>query len=116
MSINPKSRVSRLLEMEFQKLADFNQGQVGVFWSEPGGPSPWEMHPDTDEMLYILEGAINVEVLPIDGSEGETNSIRSGEFCIIPRGCWHRHFILEKTQELYITPGATMHSIDADPR
>lgn len=108
MSMNPSSRVSRLAEMEFLELAEFNKGQVGVFWSEAGGPGPWEMHPDTDEMLYILDGAIEVEVLPSDGGRSDTLSVRSGEFCIVPRGCWHRHLMLEKTQELFIPPGKTL--------
>jgi hypothetical protein len=30
--------ISKLEEMEFQTLAMFNSGSVGVFWSEAGGP------------------------------------------------------------------------------
>jgi mannose-6-phosphate isomerase-like protein (cupin superfamily) len=49
-------------------LASFNEGGSGAFWSEAGGPSPWQMHPDCDEMLEIFEGSGEVEVLPEDGS------------------------------------------------
>ena len=36
--------------MEFHELAPFNQGSVGVFWCG-AGTSPWERHPDDDELL-----------------------------------------------------------------
>ena len=53
---NPGELVSSPAEMEFATLAQFDTGHVGVFWSEAGGPGPWEMHPGGDELLYVLEG------------------------------------------------------------
>jgi hypothetical protein len=37
--------------MKFHEVATFNACHVGVFWLEAGGPSPWEMHPDCNEIL-----------------------------------------------------------------
>lgn len=115
-SIAPNAIVDSLSEMEFRELASFNEGSVGVFWSEAGGPSPWEMHPDCEEMLQILEGAIEVEILPEDGGAGEKTVVSKGEFVIIPRHCWHRQTLLKRTKELYLTPGASEHSMADDPR
>ncbi len=115
-AINPASKVAELEEMEFLELASSNKGHIGVFWSEAGGPGPWEMHPHTDELLQVLQGAIEIEILPLDGGSGEFMTVRTGELGIVPCGCWHRHVMLEVTQELFVTPGETLHSSLADPR
>lgn len=117
MVCNPGATVTGLEEMEFRRLADFNDGHVGVFWSEVGGPSPWEMHPECDEMLQVLDGEIEVEVLPQQTSAAALKAnVSAGSFVVIPRGCWHRQTIRKRTRELYLTPGPTEHSDAADPR
>ena len=45
-TFNPSEIADSLAEMEFRELACFDGGHAGVFWSEAGGPSPWEMYPD----------------------------------------------------------------------
>ncbi len=115
-AIDPNVVADALGEMEFKMLAPFNSGHVGVFWSEAGGPSPWEMHPECDEMLHVLEGEIEVEVLPHDGTPGKTTHIPAGSFYVVPRGCWHRQNLLARTRELYLTPGPSLHSTADDPR
>ncbi len=102
--------------MEFRQLAAFDAGHMGVFWSEAGGPSPWEMHPDCDEMLQVLEGEIEVEVLPPEGGVGGKARVEAGSFLVVPRGCWHRQTILKRTKEMYLTPGRSLHSTENDPR
>ena len=113
---DPFAIADELAEMEFRTLAPFDDGHAGVFWSEAGGPSPWEMHPECDEMLQVLEGEIEVEVLPQDGSPAETTRVPAGCFCVVPRGCWHRQNLLARTKELYLTPGSSLHSTADDPR
>lgn len=115
-SHDPTAIVDRLDEMEFHQIASFDAGQAGVFWSEAGGPSPWEMHPDCDEMLQILDGEIEVEILPQDGRPGILRRVPSGSFFVVPRGCWHRQTLLVRTKEFYLTPGRTLHSHAPDPR
>lgn len=113
---NPLQQSAALPEMEFSRLAGFDAGEAGVFWSGEGGPSPWEMHPDCDELLHVLEGEIQVEILPADGGESTLVVVKSGWFLVVPTGCWHRQTITEKARELYVTPGQTLHSGAADPR
>ncbi len=115
-AFDPQAIADTLKEMEFATLTAFNEGGVGVFWSEAGGPSPWEMHPDCEEMLYVLEGEIEVEILPRAGGTGEKTVVPSGSFIVIPRGCWHRQDMLARTKELYLTPGSTEMSHALDPR
>ena len=115
-AIDPAAIAGTLAEMEFRELAKFDEGHAGVFWSEGGGPSPWEMHPDCDEMLQILAGEIEVEVLPHDGGPGMMTNVGVGKFIVIPRGHWHRQTMLSRTQEFFLTPGASVHSASDDPR
>jgi mannose-6-phosphate isomerase-like protein (cupin superfamily) len=115
-AIDLKAAVEKLAEMEFQTLAEFDDGSAGVFWSEAGGPSPWEMHPDRDEMLQVLDGEIAVEWLPITGGPGEKTCVPAGRFIVVPRGHWHRQTLRSRTQEFYLTPGRSLHSNAADPR
>jgi quercetin dioxygenase-like cupin family protein len=113
---HPTAIADGLAEMEFRELARFGDGHAGVFWSEAGGPSPWEMHPDCDEMLQVLEGEIEVEVLPKTGVDPVTTRVPTGSFVVEPRGCWHRQNLLVRAKEFYLTPGRSLHSTKTDPR
>ena len=112
----PERIAADLAEMEFATVAGFNGGDIGVFWTEVGGPSPWEMHPDCDELLQIIEGEVAVEILPADNGGPIHQKVSSGGFIIIPKGCWHRQTMLARTAEIYVTPGETLHSNAEDPR
>ncbi len=97
---------------DFLELAAFNQGSVGVFRCGPG-TSPWEHHPDDDEMLYVLEGAVEITVLT--GGGPLTTLVEPGSAFVVPRGLWHKHHVPERLVELYATPGGTVHSDADDP-
>jgi quercetin dioxygenase-like cupin family protein len=116
-ALNPAAAVDALSEMQFETLAGFNGGHIGVFWSEAGGPGPWEMHPNEDELLHVIEGKIAIDVLPADRGRGADRVIvDAGSFLVVPRGLWHRHDMLERTQEMYLSPANTVHSDRDDPR
>jgi quercetin dioxygenase-like cupin family protein len=113
---NPSDIADQSDEMDFRDLASFDEGGGGVFWSSEGGPSPWEMHPDCDELLHVIEGEIDVEILPTGNGEGTVATVKAGWFLVVPRGCWHRQYIRSRSKEFYLTPGQTLHSHSADPR
>ena len=113
--------LSGLNEMDFAKITDFNDGHAGAFWSDNPGTSPWEHHPDTDELLMCLEGSVEIHVLTKTvGTSTEDDITRitltAGEFTVVPKDHWHRHHATAPFREFYITPGASNHSMDADPR
>ena len=114
--VNPSLRLDDAKEMDFLNLSKFDSGDTGAFWSNPGGPSPWEMHPECDELLHIIEGKVEVEILSNESGGSEAYTLTSGTFIVIPKGCWHRQNILERTKEYYVTPGPTLHSHSDDPR
>jgi len=113
---NPGSIAKRLDEMEFHDLGPFNEGSSGVFWGEASDWSPWEMHPECDELLHVIEGDIKVEILPEEGEDITVLEMCTGDFVTIPEGLWHRQKLLSKSKEYYLTPGPTVHSHSLDPR
>jgi hypothetical protein len=54
--------------------------QVGVLSAaSPGVRDEWEMHPEQDELLYLLEGEIDVFLSPDpEGSQEETRHFPTG--------------------------------------
>lgn len=79
---------------------------VGVLSVDsPGVRDEWEMHPDQDELLYLLEGEIEVFFRPdLEGAQEETHHFRPGEACLIPSGMWHRQVVVSPCKVLFLTP------------
>lgn len=74
----------------------------GVATMSENSPHGGEMHPDGDEVLYLISGSIRV-VFPDDPIEDI--EVSPGGGLIVPRGMWHRVDILEPSQIAYLTPG-----------
>jgi len=79
---------------------------VGVLSVEsPGVRDEWEMHPDQDELLYLLEGAIDVFFrADLEASEEDALHLRKGQACLIPKGMWHRQEVVAPCRVLFLTP------------
>lgn len=95
----------------FPMLAPFGTG--GLFIGGFTGETPWECHTDTDELLYAVEGEVEVTIL----TESETlrGTLRQGQACIVPQGLWHRQFAPAAVKLLTISgPGPV--SMAEDPR
>jgi mannose-6-phosphate isomerase-like protein (cupin superfamily) len=66
-------------------------------------PHAGEMHPDGDELLYLVEGASDVV---LDEEAGERClSLLPGQAFVVPCGVWHRVVVKEPCCLLYFTPG-----------
>ena len=63
----------------------------------------WEMHPEGNEILYMLSGACNV-VLDEPAGERVIN-VATGQACLVPQGIWHRQVVIEPGRMLAITYG-----------
>ncbi len=66
-------------------------------------PHGGEMHPDGDELLYVISGRVTV-VMEMENGE-ERTALAAGEAVVVPKGIWHRVLIEEPTQLIHITPG-----------
>jgi quercetin dioxygenase-like cupin family protein len=75
---------------------------VGIVTMEHDAPHGGEVHPDGDEILYVISGAVSITS---DSNPGEDLALGPGDACIVAKGEWHRVHILEKTQLLHLTPG-----------
>jgi mannose-6-phosphate isomerase-like protein (cupin superfamily) len=56
-----------------------------------------EMHPEADEVLFVVSGAIDV-VLEESGGE-QILSLQAGQAAIVPRGIWH-HLVMRQPGKL----------------
>jgi len=75
---------------------------VGIVTMTRDAPHGGEVHPDGDEILYVISGRVRVK------GESDPNAaldLGPGEACIVHRGEWHRVSVLEPTQLVHITPG-----------
>ena len=52
------------------------------------GQTPWERHPGGDELLQVLDGAVDITVLTDDGPVEVP--LEAGGIFVCPRGLWHR--------------------------
>ena len=75
---------------------------AGIVTMERDAPHGGEVHPDGDEVLYVISGALRVTG---DSNPGESLRLGPGDACIVERGEWHNVHVLEPTQLLHITPG-----------
>lgn len=68
-------------------------------------PSPHngEMHPDADELLYLISGRMKVKLELPDGDRYV--EVTAGQAIVVPRGTWHLIEADEPGQLLNITPG-----------
>jgi len=76
------------------------------------GQTPWERHPDGDELLLALDGELDITTLTDDGPV--TRKLRAGEAFVCPQGLWHRQFAEKSVSMLYGTPVDSSENSDAD--
>ena len=83
-----------------------DERDVGVLSVEsPGVRDEWEMHPEQDELLYLLEGAIDVYLrADLEESEEDTVHVTQGQACLIPKEMWHRQVVVAPCKMLFLTP------------
>jgi mannose-6-phosphate isomerase-like protein (cupin superfamily) len=65
-----------------------------------------EMHPDADEVLFLVSGSVDV-LLEVDGGE-QVLPLEVGDACVVPKGVWHRIRLRDggqPSQLIHITPG-----------
>ena len=100
-------------EGTFLQLTGFNGSHVGAV--RVTGVSPvWEMHPDTDELFYVLDG--EVEFVLLEADDPRTYTAAAGSTFVVPTGIWHKPGAPGGASFMYFTPGTSLHSDQDDPR
>jgi mannose-6-phosphate isomerase-like protein (cupin superfamily) len=82
---------------------------VGIQSVTEDAPHGGEVHPDGDEILYVISGRVRVTG---DSAPDAPVELGPGEACIVRKGEWHRVSILEPTQLVNITPVEGGASVD----
>jgi quercetin dioxygenase-like cupin family protein len=70
----------------------------------PGdAPHDGEVHPDGDELLYLIAGAVTVCLELSDGDRAV--DLGAGDAVVVPKGIWHRITLRAPGRLIHITPG-----------
>ena len=75
---------------------------IGIAEMSENSPHDGEMHPDGDEVLYLISGHVNVV---FEEAEFDTVDMQPGDGLVVPKGVWHRVDILAPSKIIYATPG-----------
>ncbi|HXZ00873.1 MAG TPA: cupin domain-containing protein [Stellaceae bacterium] len=75
-----------------------------ILWSaaQVRDSEQWEMHPQGDEVIYLLSGAVDLVVLA--GESERTVTLRPNNACVVPKGVWHRIIVQKPANLLSVTP------------
>ena len=76
---------------------------IGAPLMTENAPHGGEMHPDGDEVLFLVSG--HVEVVLEEGGRERRLDLVAGQGLVVPRGVWHRVVLREPSRLLPITPG-----------
>ncbi len=95
--------------LEFSAFNDKSFGTCSVTGVSPG----WEMHPDTDEFFYVIEGTVEITLLR---DEPEHYVAPPGSSFVVPKGIWHKPGAPLGAKFMYFTPGQSLYSESDDPR
>ncbi|HLU61634.1 MAG TPA: cupin domain-containing protein [Gammaproteobacteria bacterium] len=64
----------------------------------------WERHPAGDEIVYLLEGDVEM-ILETPEGERRVHLDKPGSYAVVPRNTWHTARPRAMTRMLFITPG-----------
>ena len=80
------------------------------------GEGPCERHPNGDEIVHIVDGAVTFHIMTDAGPQ--SHALKAGMVVIVPQGAWHRFEAPNGVSLMTTTPQPTQHltfAID-DPR
>ncbi len=97
-----RERFGTLTERANEALGSFDKCTLGIGRYIPG-TSPWEKHTNGDELLYVVDGHVLVEILEDDGSS-ESLEIGAGQLIVVPSGKWHQLTATDYVNILFASP------------
>ena len=96
-------RRARLVEQPGGPPRRIDGFTIGAPMVTGDAPHDGEMHPDGDEVLYMVSGAVTVRLeLPA----GDRNVfLGAGDALVVPQGVWHKITMQQPGRLIHITPG-----------
>jgi mannose-6-phosphate isomerase-like protein (cupin superfamily) len=86
---------------------DFGSFHGHVLISQHSFSEPWptwEIHPEGDEIVYLLSGDTDF-VLKLPGGERTVRVHAPNSYVVVPKGTWHTARPHAPTTMLFVTPG-----------
>jgi mannose-6-phosphate isomerase-like protein (cupin superfamily) len=103
VGLDRSDRRARLVEQNGRGPQRIDGLTVGAPMLTGDAPHAGEVHPDGDELLYLVSGAITVRLELPEGDR--TVDVAAGEALVVPKGTWHRINLREPGILVHITPG-----------
>ena len=103
VGIGASDRQARLVEQTGRGPQRIDGFTVGAPDLTGDAPHDGEMHPDGDELLYLVSGAVTVTLELADGHR--PIELGGGDALVVPQGIWHRITMREPGRLIHITPG-----------
>lgn len=88
---------------KIDQRTELHAGRLLMVGHQSASWSHWEMHPEGDEILYLLGGAMTV-LLQEEGGE-RAIPLSPGTACVVPQGVWHTARVDAPGDLLSITRG-----------
>ncbi len=83
---------------------DHDEGRlISLFRFEESWTS-WEMHPQGEEVVCVLQGHMTLQQELLDGTRHSVE-LGPGDYAINPRGAWHTADATQPVVALFVTPG-----------
>jgi mannose-6-phosphate isomerase-like protein (cupin superfamily)/ketosteroid isomerase-like protein len=96
-----RRRFAELKSRANVSLGCFDRASIGIGRYVPGA-SPWERHANGDELLLVLDGSVDIEVL--DEDRPSRSTLAEGSLFVVPRGHWHQLLAETPVTILYLSP------------
>ncbi|MBU2709890.1 cupin domain-containing protein [Zooshikella harenae] len=72
------------------------------------GEFVWHSHTDTDEVFFVIEGALDIEF------RDEKITLNSGKMCVIPKGVEHKPYAEKECKIMLVEPRGVVNAGDND--
>lgn len=103
------------VEAAFAMLGVGDFHDAGVFLGSFDGNAGWERHLKGDELVQILAGSTQFDIIIDD--DKQTLDLSEGMLMVVPQGCWHRFRSTSGVTVLTATPRHDeQHTFVDDPR
>ena len=97
-------RLARIVEQQAGRAPERIDGfTIGAPRITGDAPHDGEVHPDGDEVLFLISGAVTVTLELADGDR--LVELGAGEAVVVPKGVWHKITMRDHGQLIHITPG-----------
>ena len=73
------------------------------------GEFMWHHHETEDEMFLVVKGELHMKLRETDGRERD-ETVRPGEFIIVPHGVEHMPYTREETHIILFEPATTLNT------